>query len=90
LAAHYGGDRHSPPCRRQARLDFHFPQKIDGVSLPVRFRCDFLTAEAFHFGHGHAFNPELGEGFLDLLELNGLMIASIFFMSSNRACFTRS
>jgi hypothetical protein len=32
----------------------------------------FLAAEAFHFSYGHAFNAQLGEGFLDLLELERL------------------
>src|SRR5947207_9939564 len=45
-------------------------RSIDGVfAAAVDFGVTFLTAKAFHFGHGHAFNTELGQGFLDLLEL---------------------
>src|SRR5947207_4140430 len=45
-------------------------RSIDGVfAAAVDFGVTFLPAKAFHFGHGHAFNTELGQGFLDLLEL---------------------
>ncbi len=54
-------------------FDFHFRQEIDGVfAAAIDFSVAFLAAEAFYFGHGHAFDPELGQGFLDLLEFERL------------------
>ena len=67
---------------RQHNFEFDLGQKIDGVfAAAINFRVALLPAKAFHFGNRHALDAELGQGFFTSSSLNGLMMASIFFMA---------
>src|ERR1700737_4037720 len=81
-SAYDGGDRFLYHVGPEHDFHFHFRQKIDGVfAATIDFGMTFLATEAFHFGHGHTFNTKLGEGFLDLLELERLDDRFQFFHS---------
>jgi len=52
-------------------LDFDLGNKINRIFRPaVDFRMAFLATESFDLAHGHTADARLGEGILDLLELN--------------------
>ena len=54
-------------------FDFDLGQEIDRIfTATIDFGVTFLAAEAFDFGHGHTFDADLGEGFLNFLELERL------------------
>ena len=54
-------------------FQFHFGQKINRVFTPsIDLGMTFLASKAFHFAHGHAFDPDLGERFSHVLHFEGL------------------
>ena len=54
-------------------FEFYLRKEIDRVfAAAVDFGVTFLTAEAFDFGHGHAFDTDLGEGVFNFLEFERL------------------
>ena len=62
--------------------DFNFDlgKEIDGVlAAAVNLGMAFLTAKAFHFGDGHAFDAEVVQGILHLIELEGFNDGLNFF-----------
>jgi hypothetical protein len=54
-------------------LDLHLGQEVHGVlRAAVQLGVTLLAAEATHLGHRHADDADLGEGFLHVVELEGL------------------
>ena len=54
-------------------FDFYLGEKINGVfAATINLRMPLLTSEAFHLGHGHSFDPKLGQSLLHFLEFERL------------------
>jgi len=55
-----------------AELDFDLGEKIDDIlAAAVDIGVPFLAAEALHFGDGHAFDADFGEGVFHFLQFEG-------------------
>src|SRR5438105_13627926 len=68
-----GLDRFGSAAVGDNDFDFDFGEEIDGVfAAAIDFGVAFLTAEAFDFRDGHAFDAEAGERVFDVFELEGL------------------
>jgi len=62
-------------------LDLDLGQKIHHIfQAPVELSMSFLPSKSLGLYHGHALYTDLIEGILHLIELEGLMTASIFFI----------
>jgi hypothetical protein len=54
-------------------LELYFRQKIDGVlAASVNFGMTLLATKSLYFADRHSFDPNLGQGFFDVLHLEGL------------------
>jgi hypothetical protein len=64
----------------QHDLDLHFRKKINDVfGAAIKFGVALLAAEPLHLGNAQALDADLLEGFLDLVELEGLDDGLDFF-----------
>ena len=53
-------------------FDPQLGQEIHDVfCAPVNLGVALLAAETLHLGHGHAVDPDLGQGLTDLFKLEG-------------------
>ena len=68
---------------RSDDFNFHLGQKVDDIfGAPVKLGMALLAAKTLGFRDCDAEDASFLQRFLDLVELEGLMIASIFFMRS--------
>jgi len=69
------GDRLKGPVHTligDAELDFDLGEKIDDIlAAAVDIGVPLLAAEALHFGDGHAFDADFGEGIFHFLQFEG-------------------
>ena len=67
---------------RDDDLDLHLRQEVDDVlGAAVELGVALLAAEALHLGDGHALDADARQASFTSSSLNGLMIASIFFIA---------
>jgi hypothetical protein len=72
-------------------FDFHLGKNVHRVfAAAVDFLVALLAAKPLHFGDGHAFDPSLGQSFLNIIEFKRLndgfnffhMVSNVFWFSS--------